>query len=128
MARTTYTVDNVAKTPTGTAVNLRTGDNVNGHYIPNSGATKLLLQNTAGAPAKVWFYPGGHPGGTTGAVTAVDTAVGALTVSGSPVQVLPVNLAANENRLCGPFPQGVYGSVLYFDPSAATVKFVAFED
>jgi hypothetical protein len=56
------------------------------------------------------------------------TAVGALTVSDSPVQVLPVNLAANENRLCGPFPTAVYGTTLYFDPSAATVKFVAFED
>lgn len=131
MARTTYTVDTPAKSTTGGNVVKRTGDNVNGHYIQNSGATRLLVVNTAAAVAHVYVWPGGHPGGHAGAVATGATQV-AGTVGGLQTVVQDNQLAATgtagDAKILGPFPQSVYGTELYFDPTAATVFFYAFED
>jgi|SRR3954467_2431493 len=129
MARTAYTVDNPAKSPTGGNVTKRTGDATNGHSIPNSGNTRVLLVNSAASVATVYLWPGGTPNGANQAVasaTSTGNPVGGLTPLVQPVS-LAVAGSAGESKLVGPFPTSVYGTTLYFDPSATTVTFYAFE-
>jgi hypothetical protein len=130
MARTTYTVDNPAKAPTGGNVTKRTGDTANGHYVANSGNTRLLVVNTGVASATVYVWPGGTPNGANQAVasaTSTGNPVGGLTPLVQPV-VLAAAGSAGDAKLLGPFPQSVYTSTLYFDPaSGTTVNFYAVE-
>lgn len=135
MARTTYAVDNPGKSPLGGNVTKRTGDTANGHYVLNSGATRLLLVNTGVGAASVYLWPGGHPSGAAGAVasgatqasSAMPKAPGVSTV----VQTVTLAAAgsAGDAKVLGPFDTSVYGTTLYFDPAAGTtVSFYVFED
>ena len=65
------------------------GDSVNGHYFENTGKEFLTLRNNAG---------------TTRTVTLK---VGA-TVDGQAVVDPTVTLLANEHKIVGPFPEGIY--------------------
>lgn len=107
MARTTVPVTKtsrfVAFTSTPTA-----GDTVNGMQMVNDGSTVILIESASGSAQTADFI----------VVETVDFQ------SAGPVVVA---IAANEpGSLLGPFPTNLYGSVLEFDVSSASLSLSAF--
>lgn len=107
MARTTVPVTRTsrfvafASTPT-------VGDTVNGMQMVNDGSTMILFSSASGTPETVDFI----------LVETVDFQ------SAGPVVV---TVSANEpGSLLGPFPTNLYGSVLEFDVSSASLSMSAF--
>jgi hypothetical protein len=84
------------------------GDTVNGMQMVNDGSTMILVESASGATQTIDFI----------IVETVDfQAASNLTVA----------ITANEpGSLLGPFPTNLYGSVLEFDVSSASLSLSAF--
>lgn len=84
------------------------GDPANGHYVSNSGKTKLLARNSgAGARTVTFkFYK---------------------TVDGKAVADRVESIPAGETHIFGPFPTAEYGTQLLIDAEHAEVKLRAIE-
>jgi hypothetical protein len=107
MARTTVPVTRtsryVAFTSTPTA-----GDTVNGMQMVNDGSTVILVESASGAAQTVDFL----------LVETVDfQTAGPVVVAVS---------ASEPGSVLGPFPTNLYGSVLEFDVSSASLSMSAF--
>lgn len=103
----------VAKSSTshGAKLNNETaGDAVNGHYVVNSGATKLLIRNSNGA-----------------ATARTVTFLFSRTVDGQGVTDLAVSIPAGETWVFGPFDRNDYGSQLNIDVDNAELMLRAIE-
>lgn len=84
------------------------GDTVNGMQLFNNGATYLWASNAAVTAETVDFI-------------VVET------VDFQPASPLQVTIPASaDSVLVGPFPTNLYGNVLEFDVSSASLSFLAF--
>lgn len=86
------------------------GDAVNGHYLQNSGKTKLLVRNSNGA-----------------ATPRVVSFRFSKTVDGSTVTARAETVAAGDTQVFGPFPTDDYGTQLLIDVDNAELKLRAIE-
>lgn len=86
------------------------GDAVEGHYVVNSGKTKLLVRNANGA-----------------ATARTVTFLFARTVDGQGVTSRVVSIPAGETWVFGPFDRNDYGSQLNFNVEHADIKLRAIE-
>lgn len=86
------------------------GDPTNGHYLQNSGKTKLLVENTNGS-----------------ATARTVTFKFYRTVDGSAVEDRAESIPAGETQVFGPFPTDDYGTQLLIDVDNAELKLRAIE-
>ena len=106
MARTVLAVQQVARTgltPSFSAAN------VDGHNVANDGKVVLEVKNGSGAPINVTFQTPGS-------------------VDGNAIADLVVAVPAGGDKICGPFPPGIYNQAdgtMYVDFSAVTTVTVA---
>jgi hypothetical protein len=87
-----------------------TGDPVNFHYVPNDGATYLLVRNSNGA--------------STARVLTVRVAT---LIDGQAVASRTYSIAAGASRYIGPFDVATYGTQLLLDPDNAELRMSALQ-
>lgn len=91
-------------TETGTVLAAApSGDNTNGNSFSNSGQTRLLLENTAGA-------------------TATCAVAFPYKVRNQTIPSLSISVPANGRVWCGPYDPALYGDTMTITVSAATLK------
>lgn len=84
------------------------GNIVDGMQVAfNNGATLLQVESASGAPQTV-------------SILLVET------VDFQPAGPVVLTIPANSSTLLGPFPPNLYGNVLEFDTSSASLSFLAF--
>jgi hypothetical protein len=107
MAATPVVLNTIVRAGTPAAPTLAACDNVNGNTVPNSGAVWLELSNTGGSSGTVQVaFANGLDG---------------------QAETRTITLAAAAHDHFGPWPVALYGSVLKFTASAATVKVAAWQ-
>lgn len=104
-------VPTVVSTRTGVALPTpANGDPVDGHYVQNTGKTKVLVENTnASATARTVTFNF------------------ARKVDGQAVTARAESIPAGETQVFGPFDKGDYGTVLEIDVDNAELKLSAIE-
>lgn len=108
MARGLIAVNSITRT--GIAVpSETTGDASNFHYVPNDGATFLLVRNSNGA-----------------STARVLTVLINSTVDGQAVTSRTYSIAAAASKYIGPFPTSIYGTQLNLNPDNAELRITAF--
>lgn len=107
MARTNVPIKSVERLTVATAT-VVAGNTVDGMRMSNNGATLLYVDNNSGSNQTVELI----------LVETVD-----FQSAGPVVLTIPASAAVN---LIGPFPANLYGNVLEFDVSSASLDFAAF--
>ena len=107
MARTNVPIKSVNRLQVATAT-VVAGNTVDGMRMSNNGATLLYVDNNAGSDQTIELI----------LVETVD-----FRTAGPVVVTVPASAAVN---LIGPFPINLYGNVLEFDVSSASLDFAAF--
>lgn len=110
MARTDVPVKRVSRLAASyfTAAEAVNGDTVNGMRMSNNGATVLVISNSAGVSR------------------TIDTIL-VETVDFQPAGPVTITIGASAAfAVVGPFPTELYGNVLEFDVSNASLDFGAF--